>query len=207
MAVNGIEINVGQTWRTRGGTEVRIIDFDVEDAHSVPSYSWRTDSQIWLNESGKLLAHTTHEHDLVELIGEINEPQEIRFEPGDAGTRAIEMLTDLGWVFTDGLWVQEQPRSVKQTAPDLLSKAAKIMSDRATTYDKPEGERSMGATVAAFNIIARRDLTESEGWLLMQILKDVRDRQRVQPHVDSLEDCVAYSALKAEARLAEKQKE
>lgn len=205
MAVNGIEIKVGQTWRTRGGTEVRIIDFDVEDAHSVPSYPWRTDSELWLNESGKLLAHTTHEHDLVELISETNEPQEIRFEPGDAGTLAIEMLTDLGWVFTEGVWVQEQPLPVKQTAPGLLSKAAKIMSDRAATYDQPDGERNMGKTVAAFNIITGRDLTESEGWLLMQVLKDVRDRQRVQPHVDSLEDCVAYAALKAEARLSETQ--
>ena len=66
------------------------------------------------------------------------------------------------------------------------------------------GERSMGRAVAALNVILGREaLTESEGWLLLQILKDVRDRQRPVPHVDSLEDCVAYAALKAEARLAE----
>lgn len=92
-------------------------------------------------------------------------------------------------------------------ADALLDTAAKHMRDRAATYDKPEGERSMGATVAAFNIITGRqggrELSESEGWLLMQILKDVRDRQRKEPHKDSLEDGVAYSALKAEARLAE----
>ena len=92
-------------------------------------------------------------------------------------------------------------------SPDILEQAAKEQTDRARFYDAPNGERSMGKTVAAFNIITGRDLTESEGWLLMQVLKDVRDRQRVQPHVDSLEDCVAYAALKAEARLAEKQKE
>lgn len=89
------------------------------------------------------------------------------------------------------------------TAPSLLEKAAGHMRDRAATYDRPEGERSMGRTVAAFNAITGRDLKESEGWLLMQILKDVRDRQRERPHPDSLEDCIAYSALKAEARLAE----
>lgn len=65
----------------------------------------------------------------------------------------------------------------------------------------------MGRTVQAFNTITGREgeraLTESEGWLLMQILKDVRDRQRSTPHRDSLEDGIAYSALKAEARLAE----
>lgn len=87
------------------------------------------------------------------------------------------------------------------TAPDILTAAAKHMSDRAKTYDKPGGERSMGQTVAAFNAITGRDLQESEGWLLMQILKDVRDRQRAAPHIDSLEDGVAYAALKAEARM------
>ena len=90
-------------------------------------------------------------------------------------------------------------------APQLLAKAKQHMDDRAATYDKPEGERSMEATVRAFNIITGRindrALSESEGWLLMQILKDVRDRQRNDPHQDSLEDCIAYSALKAEARM------
>lgn len=61
----------------------------------------------------------------------------------------------------------------------------------------------MGRTVQAFNVITGRNLTESEGWLLLQLLKDVRDRQRQVPHVDSLEDCIAYAALKAEARMAE----
>ena len=74
----------------------------------------------------------------------------------------------------------------------------------AKPYDKPEGERSMGRAVEAFNAITGRDLEESEGWLLLQVLKDVRDRQRREPHVDSLEDCIAYAALKAEARLAGK---
>lgn len=88
------------------------------------------------------------------------------------------------------------------SAPDLLAAACEHMGQRAATYDKPEGERSMGRAVEAFNAIAGRDLEESEGWLLLQVLKDVRDRQRRDPHRDSLEDCIAYAALKAEARLA-----
>lgn len=93
---------------------------------------------------------------------------------------------------------------MKITAPQILNKAATIMEQRGKQYDQPEGERSMGRTVAAFNLIVGREaITESEGWLLMQILKDVRDRQRTEPHQDSLEDGVAYSALKAEARLLE----
>lgn len=76
------------------------------------------------------------------------------------------------------------------------------MEERGRQYDKPEGERSMGRAVQAFNVITGQSLSESDGWLLMQILKDVRDRQRPAAHHDSLEDCIAYAALKAEARMA-----
>ena len=93
---------------------------------------------------------------------------------------------------------------MKTTASQLLNKASALMEQRGQQYDQPQGERSMGRAVAALNLILGREaLTESEGWLLLQILKDVRDRQRPVPHADSLEDCVAYAALKAEARLAE----
>jgi hypothetical protein len=77
------------------------------------------------------------------------------------------------------------------------------MAERAATYDKPEGERSMGATVTAFNAITSRDVTEAEGWLLLQLLKDVRLFQHPGYHADSAEDCIAYSALKAEAKARE----
>jgi hypothetical protein len=84
-------------------------------------------------------------------------------------------------------------------APEILDKAAQHMRDRAATYDKPEGERSMGLTVAIFNLYHGTNLTESQGWHLMQILKDVRLFARPGYHADSAEDCTAYSALKAEA--------
>lgn len=86
-----------------------------------------------------------------------------------------------------------------QTAPEFLDQAARHMRERAATYDKPQGERSMGNTVAAFNLITGHALTEAEGWLLMQILKDVRQFSNLAFHRDSAEDCVAYAALKAEA--------
>ncbi len=88
-------------------------------------------------------------------------------------------------------------------ANELLQAAAAHMEDRASTYDSPEGERSMQRTVTAFNAITGHSLSESDGWLLMQVLKDVRDSQRKEPHKDSLEDCIAYAALKAEARMKE----
>ena len=88
-------------------------------------------------------------------------------------------------------------------ATNILEKAAQHMRDRAATYDKPEGERSMGKTVAAFNAIAGRDLTTAEGWLMLAVLKQVRAfHNPAVPHVDSLEDGPAYLALMAEEMLS-----
>ena len=85
-------------------------------------------------------------------------------------------------------------------AVQFLAAAAQHMADRAATYDKPEGERSMGKTVEAFNAITGRDLRESEGWLILALLKMVRSEQRPSPHRDSIEDLIAYGALYGEAR-------
>ena len=88
-------------------------------------------------------------------------------------------------------------------APEALEKAAQHMRDRAATYDKPEGERSMAKTVAAFNAITGQDLTTAEGWEFMAVLKQVRAFQNpAKPHVDSLEDGPAYLALLAEEMLS-----
>ena len=95
------------------------------------------------------------------------------------------------------------PQTPGVTAPQLLEKAASHMRDRAATYDSPDGERSMAKTVEAFNAITGRDLTETEGWLLLQVLKEVRLFQRPGYHADSAEDCIAYAALKAESKSKE----
>lgn len=88
-------------------------------------------------------------------------------------------------------------------APDALKRAAEIMDERGKQYDKPDGERSMAATVAAFNAITGQRLTESHGWLLMLLLKQVRQFQREGFHQDSAEDAIAYAALLAESKSGE----
>lgn len=90
-------------------------------------------------------------------------------------------------------------------ATEFLEKAAIHMLDRAATYDMPHGERSVAQTVAIFNLHHGTQLTEAQGWHFMQILKDVRLFQSPGYHADSAEDCVAYAALKAEAKMAEGQ--
>ncbi len=86
-----------------------------------------------------------------------------------------------------------------ETAVEFLHQAAAIMDQRAKDYDQPGGERSMGKTVDAFNTITGHKLTEADGWLLMQLLKDVRQWSAPGFHRDSAEDCISYAGLKAEA--------
>ena len=82
-------------------------------------------------------------------------------------------------------------------AADFLKKGLGHMEDRAVTYDKEGGERSMGKTVAAFNVITGSNLTEEEGWLFMEILKQVRSMQG-SFKADNYEDLAAYAALRGE---------
>lgn len=85
-------------------------------------------------------------------------------------------------------------------AEQFLRNGADVLAERGKEYDKPEGERSMQRCVSAFEIITGKRITEAEGWLFMQILKDVRQWQNPDRyHEDSAVDCVNYAALKAEA--------
>jgi hypothetical protein len=86
------------------------------------------------------------------------------------------------------------------TASGFLRRAEQIMTERGKQYDKPEGERSMPATVTAFNAITGRDLRADEGWLLLTLLKHVRLFGKTEFHQDSAIDGIAYAALMAEEK-------
>jgi len=88
------------------------------------------------------------------------------------------------------------------SAAGFLHRAGETMRDRGQTYDRPGGERSGGAAAAAFNAITGRTgpaaLTGADVYLLLQVLKDVRQWRHPERHYDSALDAVAYAALKAE---------
>lgn len=88
------------------------------------------------------------------------------------------------------------------TAPDILDKAAGHMRDRASTYDRAKGERSMGKAVAMFNACHGTSLSEEQGWHLMELVKHVRYFTAPGYHADSVEDGAAYAALRGEAGAA-----
>ena len=91
------------------------------------------------------------------------------------------------------------PVELPRTANEIADAALVHIKERASTYDQSGGERSAAKTALAFNAITGKDLTESEVWLLLQLLKDVRQWSRENYHQDSAEDCIAYAALKAES--------
>lgn len=111
--------------------------------------------------------------------------------------------------FTNWLCQQNNHSFVKQghdcphcgwqdfSAAAFLQAGIKHMASRASTYDKPHGERSMGKTVAAFNAITDHKLTEEQGWLLMGILKMVRSQQG-DFKADNYEDEASYAGLRGE---------
>ncbi|WP_233350190.1 DUF6378 domain-containing protein [Kushneria phosphatilytica] len=97
----------------------------------------------------------------------------------------------------------EMYEDVSHTATDFLDKARSHMEDRAATYDSPSGERSMGLTVQAFNVITGHELTEEQGWLFMEVLKKVRSQQG-DYREDNYEDSVAYASLRGETAAKER---
>ena len=113
--------------------------------------------------------------------------------------------------FHEGHWLNYHENKKKYadvaqpavTAASMLTAALGHMEDRAKTYDAPGGERSMGKTVSAFNIITGHTLTEEQGWLFMEILKQVRSQQG-NYRADSYEDLIAYAALRGECAARER---
>ena len=103
-------------------------------------------------------------------------------------------LDKLATDYTD-IQFKEEPT---MTASDFLLAAMNHLGDRASTYDNPTGERSMGRTVEAFNAITGHKLTEEQGWLFMCLLKQVRSQQGKYKS-DSYEDLTAYAALMGES--------
>lgn len=83
-------------------------------------------------------------------------------------------------------------------AVDILKEAAECIGDRAEERDTEE-ERSMAATVRAFNGMFGTELTEEQGWHFMTLLKMSRSKGGEFRHDDYV-DGAAYFALAGECR-------
>ena len=99
--------------------------------------------------------------------------------------------------------LNDSPAEPKVNASDCLKKAAGHLSDRASTYDSLNGERSMARTISTFYALTDVFVTEEQGWMFMALLKMVRSQQG-DFKLDNYEDGAAYFALAAEAASEER---
>ncbi|QAY02020.1 hypothetical protein VpaJT1_92 [Vibrio phage VpaJT_1] len=82
-------------------------------------------------------------------------------------------------------------------AHQFLESGVKHMKDRASQRDAEDGERSMRRCVEAFNALEGTNLTETQGWRFMIMLKMARSVSG-DFTADDYEDMAAYSGLAGE---------
>ena len=80
------------------------------------------------------------------------------------------------------------------------------MKDRASQRDAEDGERSMKRCVEAFNALEGTNLTETQGWKFMVMLKMARSVSG-DFTADDYEDMAAYAGLAGESASMERTSE
>ena len=116
--VNGIEIEVGQVWRTRGGALATVESFDDHPDYPVnikvegDSASCGRNGRCW----GDINAEDTSDDDddLIELIRDENGNAQT-----DSATLAEETLSALGWTFDGQAWVEQPTIGMVPNALDV----------------------------------------------------------------------------------------
>lgn len=114
--VNGIEIKVGQVWRTRGGALAKVEGFDDHPDYPV---NLQIDGGVAVcGRNGRCWGDIGAEHtnddddDLIELVEDENGNAQT-----DSATLAEETLVALGWTFDGQAWVEN---AVVTMAPNAL---------------------------------------------------------------------------------------
>jgi len=89
-------------------------------------------------------------------------------------------------------------------AEELLNSTNDLFQEMGKECNSSDGERSMKETIIAFNSLTGKTLTESDGMLILALLKIARDQKRNITKNSTGKDIVAYATLYAEARLSER---
>ena len=120
---------------------------------------------------------------------------------GGRDVRVVDVAGAFDWSVVDAYRVvapAEKPVSRGGVgAVETLRRAADLIEQRGKQRDSDTGERSMARTVGAFNAIYGTNLTETQGWHFMELLKMARSSQGAYV-ADDFDDKVAYAALAAE---------
>ena len=116
--VNGIEIKVGQVWRTRGGALATVESFDDHPDYPVnlqidgDGTSCGRNGRCWGDIDTESTGDHDHDNDLIELVKDENSNAQT-----DSATLAEETLSALGWTFDGQAWVEN---AVVTMAPNAL---------------------------------------------------------------------------------------
>ena len=93
-----------------------------------------------------------------------------------------------------------RPQLPDNSAAGILQEGLDVLIQRGQEYERLEGERSMEDVVNAFNIVYKKGLTVTEGWMFMVFLKAVRQHQSPDKR-DTYVDGANYFALAGEEAL------
>lgn len=105
------------------------------------------------------------------------------------------------WQEVDKAYGREIVTLSQHCATDFLEASAEVLQKRAEDRGV-DTERAMETIVKMFNELTGRDLTETEGWEFMCLLKMVRSKSN--PIADDYIDMIGYTALAAESQLGTK---
>lgn len=102
----------------------------------------------------------------------------------------------------DGLdkWEPKEKSDHYKHAYELLETTSATLKERGKDRDNGE-ERSMAKTVELFNKLEGVELTETQGWRFMVLLKLVRQVNSNGKCEDSFIDAIGYTALMVESAL------
>ncbi len=89
------------------------------------------------------------------------------------------------------------------TAAEILKTGIDVQESRGVERDAPDGERTMGKIISAFNILEGTELTETQGWRFMVVLKLARAVNGAL-NIDDYVDMASYSSLAGESAQGDK---
>ena len=123
--VNGVEIKVGQVWRTRGGKLATVESFDDHPDYPVnikvegDSASCGRNGRCW----GDIGAVDNDDDDLIELIHDENGNAQT-----DSAALAEETLSALGWTFDGQAWVEQHVIELVAPTPTMQEPGYELLA-------------------------------------------------------------------------------
>lgn len=149
MAVNGIEIKVGQKWRCRDGVVREVVGYELSGA---TKYVWYVEGNRSVTANGKEWAGgIASGGDLVELIHDAPTQQiDVAVadpDYADANALAAETLQSLGWSFKENCWVQDNVVDMKAPSLTLSHPLYPVFMAAIEQAMYGKGERHGGNTI------------------------------------------------------------